>query len=84
MAFRDRREINLGLDARVTERVALKGETQRDIEAGRYLWHRGEIGYRADCYRVKFSFERSLTQDRDIRPTNKFLLWVSLTGPVAR
>ena len=84
MAFRDRREINLGLDAQVTDTVAVRGETQRDIQAGRYLWHRGEIGYRADCYRVKFSFERSLTRDRDIRPTNKFFLWVSLTGPAAR
>ena len=81
MEFEDRREINLGLDARVTDSVALRVETQRDIQEGRYLWHRGEIGYRADCYDVAFSFERSLTRDRDIRPTNTFLLRVSLTGP---
>lgn len=81
MEFEDRREINLRLDAQFTESVALRGETQRDIQDGRYLWHRGEIGYRADCYRVSLRFERSLTRDRDIRPTNTFLFRVSLTGP---
>ena len=83
MGSEDRREINLGLDAKVTDSVALRGETQRDIQDGRYLWHRGEIAYREDCYDVSFSFERSLTRDRDIRPTNTFLLRVSLTAPRA-
>ncbi len=83
MGFEDRREINLALDAKITDSVALRGETQRDIQDGRSLWHRGEIGYREDCYDVSFSFERSLTRDRDIRPTNTFLLRVSLTAPRA-
>ena len=55
----DRREINLRLDAKITDSVALRGETQRDIQDGRYLWHRGEIAYREDCYDVSFSFERT-------------------------
>ena len=79
----DRREINLGFDAKVTDSVTLRGETQRDLQAGRYLWHRGEIGYRADCYDISFNFERSMTRDRDIRPANTFLLQVSLTAPRA-
>ena len=83
MGSEDRREINLGLDAKITDSVALRGETQRDIQDGRYLWHRGEIAYREDCYDVSFSFERTLTRDRDIRPTNTFLLRVSLTAPRA-
>lgn len=79
----DRREINLGFDAKVTDSVTLRGETQRDLQAGRYLWHRGEIGYRADCYDISFNFERSMTRDRDIRPANTFLLRVGLTAPRA-
>ena len=82
MTFEDRREINLRLDSKVTDSVMLRGETQRDIQEGRYLWHRGEVGYRGDCYDIAFSFERSLTRDRDIRPTNTFLVRISLTeGP---
>ena len=82
MTFEDRREVNLRLDSKVTDSVTLRGETQRDIQEGRYLWHRGEIGYRGDCYDIAFSFERSLTRDRDIRPTNTFLVRISLTeGP---
>lgn len=78
-ALVERREINLRLAARLTGSVTLRGETQRDIADGRYLWHRGEIAYRGDCYDVAFSFKRSLTRDRDIRPTDTFFVRVALT-----
>ena len=78
-SFEERREINLKLSTRITDSVSLSGETQRDIAGGRFLWHRGEIGYRGDCYNIAFSFKRSLTRDRDIRPTDTFFIRIGLT-----
>ena len=79
-AFGERREINLRLLARVTDSVTLRGETQRDLAGDRFLWHRGEIAYRGDCYTIGLTFRRSLTRDRDIRPTDSVFVRVGLTG----
>ena len=79
--FGERREFNLKLATRLTDSIALEGETQRDIADGRFLWHQGQIGYRGDCYTVSLRFRRSLTRDRDIRPTDSVFLRVALTGP---
>ena len=78
-SLEERQEINLKLSTRVTDSVTLRGETHRDIAGERFLWHRGEIDYRGDCYRIAFSFKRSLTRDRDIRPTDTFFLRIGLT-----
>ena len=79
--FAERRELNIGLATRLTESIALRGETRRDIANGRSLWHEGEIGYRGDCYTVSLQVRRSLTRDRDIRPTDSFFLRVGLKSP---
>ena len=66
--FDERREINLRLETRLTGSVTLRGETQRDLAGGGFLWHRAGLGYRGDCYTIDVNFKRSLTRDRDIRP----------------
>ena len=78
--FSERREINLRLTARITDSVTVHGETQRDLADKRFLWHRGNIGYRGDCYTIGLSFKRTLTRDRDIRPTDSYFVRVALTG----
>ena len=79
-AFAERREINLRLAARITDAITLRGETQRDLAGDRFLWHRAEIAYRGDCYAIGLTFKRSLTRDRDIRPTDTVFVRVGLTG----
>ena len=79
-AFDERREINLQLETRITGSVTLRGETQRDLAGGGFLWHRASLGYRGDCYTIDVNFKRSLTRDRDIRPTDTFFVRIGLTA----
>ncbi len=79
-AFGERREINLRLETRITDSIRLRGETQRDLPGGGSLWHRASLGYRGDCYTIDLNFKRSLTRDRDIRPTDTFFMRIGLTA----
>ena len=79
-AFGERREINLRLETRITDSIRLRGETQRDLAGGGSLWHRASLGYRGDCYMIDLNFKRSLTRDRDIRPTDTFFMRIGLTA----
>ncbi|MCY4549429.1 MAG: LPS assembly protein LptD [Defluviicoccus sp.] len=79
-AFGERREINLRLETRITDSIRLRGETQRDLAGGGSLWHRASLGYRGDCYTIDLNFKRSLTRDRDIRPTDTFFMRIGLTA----
>lgn len=78
-ALGDREELALRLTGRLVEHWALQLHTRYDLVAGGGpLSYGGALAYGDDCLLVRLSFTREFTSDRDLEPTNTFLIRFSL------
>ena len=74
--FTDREETTYGFSSQITPAWSINASTRRDLQASSTLNHNIELTYKCDCFTMKLSFDRSFTQDRDVRPSDT--IFVSL------
>jgi len=73
--FPDREEISFGFSSQVTKRWGFGANTRRDLApGGGTLSHTAYLNYDDDCFNLRVDYARNFTQDRDIRPTDTFLV----------
>jgi len=76
--FGDREELTTSLRSQITKNWSFRASNRRDFENDNTInWGLG-LGYVDECLDLQFSFIRSFTQDRDIKPANTFLLRIVL------
>ncbi|MEX2455054.1 MAG: LPS-assembly protein LptD, partial [Rhodospirillaceae bacterium] len=69
--FDDREEMTIGLSSQVTRRWQFGVSTQQDLsEDGGSLRHGAFLFYKDDCFEFRADYQRTFTQDRDIRPSD--------------
>ncbi len=76
--FGDREELTTSLRSQITKNWSFQASNRRDFAGDNTInWGLG-LGYVDECLDLQFSFVRSFTQDRDIKPANTFLVRIIL------
>ncbi|MCE2510179.1 MAG: LPS-assembly protein LptD [Alphaproteobacteria bacterium] len=76
--FGDREELTTAIRSKITKNWLLTASNRRDFELDDTLYWSAGIGYADECIDLLFSFTRSFTQDRDVKPANVFFLRIIL------
>ena len=72
--FTDREEITYGLSSRLSKAWSINASTTRDLKLSNTLNQRFGINYHCDCFTMNLSFERTFTEDRDVKPSDTVFL----------
>ena len=72
--FTDREETTYGFSSQITPAWSINASTRRDLQASSARNHKIGLTYKCDCFTMKLSFNRSFTQDRDVRPSDTIFL----------
>lgn len=72
--FGDREEIFLSFRSAITDNWSLAASTRRDLDDGSSLAHTAGLVYNDECFRVSANFTRTFTSDRDVDPSDRFLV----------
>lgn len=76
--FGDREELTTSLRSQITKNWSFWTSNRRDFELDDTTsWSMG-FGYADECLDLRFSFIRSFTQDRDVKPADTYLLRIIL------
>lgn len=76
--FGDREELTTSLRSKITKNWTFFASNRRDFELDSTLhWSTG-IGYVDECVNLLFTFTRSFTQDRDVKPADIYFLRIIL------
>jgi LPS-assembly protein len=76
--FPSREEISFSVKSQVTKRWSVFGGARWDLaDAGILNWQMGGE-FKNECCAVRATYLRTFTQDRDVRPTNRFLIRIVL------
>lgn len=76
--LRKREEITAGLWFRVSDSIALAGQTRRNLEADTTIFHRFGLVYTHPCLQLVAGVERRNTDDRDAEDTTTFSFRITL------
>jgi len=76
--FGDREELTTSLSSRITKNWSFLTSNRRDFELDSTLHWSAGIGYVDECVNLLFTFTRSFTQDRDVKPADTFFLHIVL------
>ncbi len=71
--FEEREEIKLSIKTKITDNWSFQASTHRDIDAGEYLQHRGQLTYEDECIAFDIIGTRSFFEDEDIDPSDSIL-----------
>lgn len=70
----DREEITVSVNSRLTEQWSVGARTRRDIGLGEPIFHGLRAMYEDECFVFAVDYTRTFTADRDVRPSDRFLL----------
>lgn len=73
-SFASREELNVGLSSKLTQFWTVAGQTRQDLAGGDTLSYRFDATYEDECFILTGTYVRRLFTDREIKPSNTFLL----------
>ena len=76
--FGDREELTTSLRSKITKNWTFFASNRRDFELDSTLHWSTSIGYVDECVNLLFTFTRSFTQDRDVKPADIYFLRIIL------
>lgn len=76
--FGDREELTTALRSKITKNWVLTASNRRDFEQDDTLYWSVGFGYLDECIDLMFTFTRSFTQDRDVKPADVYFLRIIL------
>lgn len=76
--FANREELTTGLSSQFTKNWSFSAFNQRDLELNNTIYWGLGANYVDECVTLQFTFLRSFTQDRDIKPSDTFFLRIIL------
>ena len=68
--FTNREEFSTGFSSQITRDWLVKASMRRDLQRGEPLNYGIGVEYKCDCLKINLDFNRTFTQDRDLKPTD--------------
>ncbi len=72
--FTDREEITYGFSSQFSKAWSINASSTRDLQLSSTLNQKFGLNFHCDCFTMNLNFERTFTEDRDVKPSDTVFL----------